>query len=184
MKDLVELLESDNKRLCELVDGVLVEKAMGWWESRLACILVRYLEAFVTEHKLGIVLGSDGAMRILKKQVRFPDVSFVSVANMPQAGISRTDRIPALVPTLAVEVLSESNTPKNTPKEMKRKLRDYFKAGTLLVWLVNPEREQVEVYTSVTKKHVLGRDETLHGREPLPGFELPLVKLFTREGKS
>ncbi len=35
-EDVLERLEKPRKRLCELIDGVLVEKAMGYSESVLA----------------------------------------------------------------------------------------------------------------------------------------------------
>src|SRR5690349_13836635 len=53
------------KRLCELVDGVLVEKTMGAYESLLAGILIHLLHSFLEQHDLGIVLIPDGALRLL-----------------------------------------------------------------------------------------------------------------------
>ena len=35
------------KRLCELVDGVLVEKAMGYYESLLAAVLIGFLRDYL-----------------------------------------------------------------------------------------------------------------------------------------
>src|SRR5205807_7126818 len=63
-------------RLCELVDGVLVEKPVGYYESRLAVVLTVFLEAYLEKHDLGIVLGEGGMLRVQPKQVRLPDVSF------------------------------------------------------------------------------------------------------------
>jgi hypothetical protein len=45
------------KRLCELVDGVLVEKPMGDEESILAARLIVLLSNMVDSKKLGIVAG-------------------------------------------------------------------------------------------------------------------------------
>ena len=47
------------KRLLELVDGVLVEKAMGYFESRLAAVLIFFLESFLEQNDIGFVLGVD-----------------------------------------------------------------------------------------------------------------------------
>lgn len=44
-----DLLAAESDRLCELVDGVLVEKAMGYYESQLAIILGHLLHAYLTE---------------------------------------------------------------------------------------------------------------------------------------
>lgn len=61
--DVVRLHDRE-ARLYELVDGVLVEKAMGYYESYLACVLVRLLGTFVAEQKRGIVAGADGMWKI------------------------------------------------------------------------------------------------------------------------
>src|SRR5438067_3818469 len=72
--DVLVLIEGE-KRLFELVDGVLVEKAMGYYESLLAGILIRLLGAFLEEHDLGFLLPADGALEMLPDLVRIPDVS-------------------------------------------------------------------------------------------------------------
>src|SRR4051794_10375287 len=48
-------IEARENRLCELVDGVLVEKTMGYQESELALLLGFFLVGFVRQHDLGIV---------------------------------------------------------------------------------------------------------------------------------
>src|ERR1700693_365569 len=70
-------------RLCELIDGVLVEKAMGFYESSLAAVLVHILITFVEKNNLGIVLGEGGLMRVSAGQVRIPDVAFYSWNQFP-----------------------------------------------------------------------------------------------------
>jgi Uma2 family endonuclease len=72
-------------------------------------------------------------------------------------------------------VLSESNT----PAEIKRKRREYFKAGTSLMWVVDPKVRTVTVWTSVKKSQVLTESDTLDGGSVLPGFKLPLKELFS-----
>src|SRR5438270_5199147 len=71
------------KRLCELVDGVLVEKPMGFYESLVAALLIRILGSFVEEHDLGVVLGADGTLRLMPGLVRLPDVSFIAWEHFP-----------------------------------------------------------------------------------------------------
>src|SRR5688572_14292050 len=44
-------------RLCELIDGVLVEKPMGYEESLLAMFIGTALSNFVNPGKLGLVSG-------------------------------------------------------------------------------------------------------------------------------
>jgi Uma2 family endonuclease len=77
---------------------------------------------------------------------------------------------------LAIEVLSKSNT----KAEMERKLREYFRAGVQLVWLIDPKTRTAQVYTSPTSMKRIGKDQVLDGGEVVPGFKLSLQKLFAR----
>ncbi len=171
--DVIAALEAPRKRLCELVDGVLVEKAMGYSESLLAALLIEVLNAFVRARNLGLVTAPDGTMRLWAGRVRMPDVAFTSWDRMP--GRRRPTRpVPDLAPNLAVEVLSQSNT----PAEMRLKRQDYFTAGVQLVWEVNPDARTVSVYTAREDATVLAETDTLDGGSVLPGFALPLRDLF------
>lgn len=169
--DVVAIAEHE-ERLCELVDGVLVEKTVGYEESCLTVELIALIHGFVKARKLGKVSGPDGMMRLFPGLVRIPDVAFVSLKRYSQRRGSR--KMPRLVPDLAVEVLSDDNT----PKEMSRKLDDYFDAGVRLVWFVDPRRRSVKVFTGKKSSKELREHETLTGGRVLPGFSVPLAELF------
>src|SRR3990172_3248833 len=81
-EDVLEA-ESRTGRICELIDGVLVEKTMGYRESLVATAMIRYLGDCAEKQDLGIVLAPDGTLKILPGQVRIPDVSFISWARFP-----------------------------------------------------------------------------------------------------
>src|SRR5207248_794834 len=72
-EDDVLLRPNGEKRLFELIDGVLVEKAMGYYESRLATVLGYLLERFLEGRDLGVVSGADATMRLRPRLVRLPD---------------------------------------------------------------------------------------------------------------
>jgi Uma2 family endonuclease len=167
--------DKGEKHLCELVDGVLVEKAMGYYESRLATVLASLLEAFRQEHNMGIVLGADATTALGPGLVRLPDVSFVSRRRLPGGKIPR-EPIPDLAPDLAVEMISQGNT----PQEMDRKLREYFEAGVKLVRYVYPQTGTVRIYTSPERVLELGEDQTLQGGDVLPGFTVQIRDWFQR----
>jgi Uma2 family endonuclease len=171
-KDVLEVHVREH-RLCELVDGVLVEKAVGLRESFLAMALSAILWNFVKPRRLGLVTGADGSVRLAFGLVRMPDVAFISWERLPGRRLP-TESIPALAPDLAVEVLSEGNT----PGEMARKRQEYFAAGVRLVWMVDPRARTVEVYTAPDQSTRLHAEHTLDGGEVLPGFALPLRELF------
>ena len=166
-------VQAREDRLCELVDGVLVEKGMGFLESYLAGALIEILRGFVKPRRLGPVTAPDGMVRLAPGLVRIPDVAFVSWARLPGRRVPR-EPIPDLAPDLAAEVLSESNT----ADEMARKRREYFAAGVRLVWQVAPLARTVEVYTAPEQVTVLHEEDTLEGGAVLPGFALPLREFF------
>jgi Uma2 family endonuclease len=162
-------------RICELVDGVLVEKAMATTESLLASLLVHFLWIYLDANPIGIVLGEGGMLRIQPVMLRIPDVSFISKDRFPGGKLPK-DRVFAIVPDLAVEILS----PGNTVAEMDRKLREYFTAGTRLVWYVDPPTRTVRVWTSLTEMVELDESGVLEGGDVLPGFRLPIAEWFRR----
>lgn len=169
----VVAIDAHEDRLCELIDGVLVEKPMGYRESLLAVAIATALRAFVVPRKLGLVSGADGMMQLFSGQVRIPDVAYVSRERLP-GGRVPADPVPHLVPDLAVEVLSESNT----RAEMERKRREYFEAGVRLLWLVDLDARVVTVFTGPEESFTLDQTQTLDGGAVLPGFTLPLAGLF------
>jgi Uma2 family endonuclease len=169
--DLLRLVERD-KRLCELIDGTLVEKPVGLYESFIAANLIAYLNMFVLPRKLGAVGGADSTLRMaFTGRVRLPDVCFIAAARLPKT----REPVPTLAPDLAVEVLSESNT----RLEMEQKLNEYFRSGTRLAWIVDPQSRTVEVYHAPDRSiRVLRETDQLEGEHVLPGFAVPVSDLF------
>ncbi|HEY8505263.1 MAG TPA: Uma2 family endonuclease [Gemmataceae bacterium] len=171
--DVLRLMEAPRKRLCELIDGVLVEKPTGFNESTLAGYLYVLLDNFIRPRNLGLLTTPDGSIRRFPGRVRIPDVAFVSWDRLP--GRRRpAEPIPDLVPDLAVEVLSASNT----AEEMRRKREEYFRAGVRPVWEIDPAARTATVYTAPDRGNTLGEADSLDGGEVLPGFRLPLRELF------
>ena len=157
----------------ELIDGILVEKAMGWCESFLATAIGSILRHFVIANNLGVVSGPDGFLEILPSLVRGPDVTFISWSRLPDGRVP-ADAIPKVVPNLAVEVLSVGNT----FMEMSRKRHEYFHAGVQLVWMVDIRERTIAVYTTVNDYEILDENETLTGCDVLPGLQIPIADIF------
>lgn len=162
-----------DKRLCELVDGVLVEKVCGFPESILTVHLGVLIDGFVRPINLGLVAGPDAPVRMVNGHVRMPDVSFFSWDRLPNRAFPR-EPIACLAPNLAVEIVSASNT----LEELRMKRQDYFASGVALAWEVDPAARLVRVYTAVEDFQELTTADTLDGGAVLPGFALPVARLF------
>ena len=104
-----------------------------------------------------------------------PDVSFICWERFPDAKAPKA-AIYSVAPDLAVEILSEGNT----PQEMARKLREYFQAGVRLVWYIEPQSRTARAYTAEHDWTEISANGLLLGGDVLPGFELPLAQLFDR----
>jgi Uma2 family endonuclease len=171
-KDLLAVLDHEN-RPCELVDGTLVEKAIGFEESIIAGNIITEVVNFSRPRNLGIVTGATGPIKLFAGLVRAPDVAFASWNCFPDHK-RPTKPIPRIAPGLAVELLSKGNT----KPEIARILGEYFKVGVKLVWLVDPRTKTVRIYTAADQFVRLTENQTLDGGDVLPGFSVPIAELF------
>jgi Uma2 family endonuclease len=176
LSDVLRLGEVEG-RLCELFDGLLVEKTYHAYESHVALAIATQLKHFVDEHELGIVLPSSGMLQLFPNQVRIPDACFISWERLKGSGFPDKP-VPTMVPDLVAEVISRGNT----DQEMTRKLGEYFEAGVQLVWYVYPATKTVQVYTAPQSMAVLRESDSLDGGDVLPGLSIPVSKLFAIPG--
>jgi Uma2 family endonuclease len=164
--------------LYEVVDGQIVEKPMGAFSTWLASLLARYMGSFAAEHRLGRVVCEmlfriDAATNLQRR----PDVAFVSDRRWPLARQVPDEAAWDVVPDLAIEVVS----PSNSAVEVVGKVDEYFRAGVQHVWVVYPSVAAIHVHDSPTAIRVLRRGDELDGAPLLPGFRLPLTTLFEGE---
>jgi Uma2 family endonuclease len=173
-EDLLQLVEHD-KRLCELIDGTLVEKAMGVEESFVAAAICSIVRTFVKPRKLGSVSVTDATLRLVSSnRIRLPDVAFFSTHRLAESPVP-LPKVPRMAPDLAVEVLSEGNT----PAEMLQKRKEYFGSGTRLVWIVDLNARSVAVYSAPEViDQIVYEGEVIGGGNVLPGFSAPVVDFF------
>lgn len=165
-------------RLCELVDGILVEKAMGWQQGFVGMWIGHLIQTYLNTNNVGLVAGSDGMIRFKLDLVRMPDVSFIRWDSVDDTDVieNPAGAFLEVPPDLAVEVIS----PSNTRREMAIKLAEYAKVGVKLVWYVDPERKEVDVYPlgDAERKQTLAAADTLDGGTVLPGFAVPVARIF------
>ena len=175
-----ELLDSPNIGPCELIRGELVVMPpSGFPHGKLSARIARYLDAFVEEHSFGEVTGSEAGYLIARDPdtVRAPDVGFVRESRLPD----ETDEgfFPG-PPDLAVEVLS----PWDRATDVLAKIQDWLDAGCRCVWIADPANRTVVVYRSGESPVRLTIDDTLTAGDILPGFQLPLAKIFGSKRRS
>jgi Uma2 family endonuclease len=164
----------------ELVRGeVRPMTAAGAAHGIIAGTVFAALNAFVETHSSGVCFPDNTGFSLpgLGDTVRSPDVSFVSAAKLPAGGIGAG--WVAAAPDLVVEVLS----PTETASELEAKLRDYFVSGTQMAWIVDPVSRIVSVRSAADGERFLSAEQMLDGGSVLPGFALPIARLFVRLAK-
>lgn len=162
------MLATNTEHHCELVNGTLVEKAMGMPEAFVAALIIELLGPYVRKKGLGIAIGSEGMYRMIHGNIREPDVSFTRRDRLPNS----MPQIGGWCPDLCIEVLS----PGNTRAEMSLKRREYFPSGCKLVWEIDPRTRSATVYGSAVDAGI--ETDTLDGGTVVPGFTLSLAQLF------
>ena len=161
-----------------LIDGeMLIKMAPGYAHARLATRIARFLDEYAEAHGLGATLVEPGHYPSPERRtVLLPDVSFVRTDRLPEPAFSRY--LPYM-PDLAVEIISPSQSLAQT----RRKAEVYLRHGAALVWLVDPAAKFAEAWRrgadgALASERIAAEDE-LNGGDILPGFQLPLARIFT-----
>lgn len=161
-----------------LIDGELVTKmAPNEMHGDVAARLLVQLFLFVEEHGLGRVTVEVGFHPADDRfTALLPDIAFTSKARTVYP--ARSTYVPYM-PDLAVEIIS----PSQTLAQVRRKAEVYLRHGAALVWLVDPSEKSAEVWRrgadgAPTSERIAG-DGELTGGDILPGFRLPLARIFT-----
>jgi Uma2 family endonuclease len=166
--------------LYEVIGTEIVEKTMGAFEASLLSVLIELLGSHVWVNRLGRLhpeLLFD--LRPTVDRSRRPDLAYVSAARWPLDRLAPRGEAWRLVPDLAIEVVS----PSNSASEVAEKVREYRKVGVTAVWVIYPELSQVYIFSGAdpTSFRVLERHDVLEQPDLLPGFRLPLADLFLEE---
>jgi Uma2 family endonuclease len=167
---------SDPDALYEVVDGRKVEvPPMGRLAGTLASVLISALNRFASERGLGLAV-TEVLFHLRDGQPeRRPDIAFVPVEHLDRFEAMTED--PAawdVVPTLAVEVVS----PSNSGGLIEAKRLEYFAAGVKAVWVVYPLQHTVHIFDAPDRARVIGLDGELDGGAALPGFNVRLADVF------
>lgn len=158
----------------ELVRGELrTMSPAGYDHGAVTLLLAARLFNHIHANRLGDVLAAETGFVIARDPdtVRAPDIAFVRRDRIPAEG--RPIKFWDGAPDLAVETMS----PSDTVFELDEKVREWFEAGTRLVWVLNPRRT-VTVYRPDNTARILGLSDALDGEDVVPGFAIRVAELF------
>ncbi|MCC7052069.1 MAG: Uma2 family endonuclease [Gemmatimonadaceae bacterium] len=163
-------------RRTELVRGRLVfREPAALWHGVIVARLSFELQSYLRANPIGTVAAGDPGFVLARAPdtVRAPDVAFIAAHRMPPPGNPGFDE---LAPDLAIEVRS----PGDRIGTLRTKVRQWLRAGTRLVWVIDPGRALAHAYRADGSEQVFAATEALEGEDVLPGFSLPLHHLLAR----
>ncbi len=166
-----------NLKLYELVRGVLVRMPMtGYEHGEIETNIIRLLDRHIWPRRLGQITPGDVMFRLERNPdtLRQPDVAFVRADRLPPREQRRS--YSPVVPDLAVEIRS----PSNTARELAAKVADYLRAGVRLVWVVDLDTQTVTVHSPGTAPRTLSVNDEITGGAVLPEFRCPVAAFFQR----
>jgi len=176
---LDDLLKVDGK--AELIGGRIVHQmATGYLPSRVAFRIARSLDDFAEATGNGVALTDNMGFAVPElpsgRESFSPDASF-HIGPLP----ANPMRFVEGPPTFAVEVRSEGDYGDSAEEQQAAKRADYFLAGTLVVWDVDPIAQCVWSYRagSPDQPARFTRGDLADAEPAVPGWRLPLDRLFS-----
>lgn len=171
-----EIILPEAKPAFEWVNGRALQKVSPKRRHSVAqTVFAAALLNWASTRGTGTV-GTEWRFRIMPqgedRRPLVPDVAFLSYRRMPYEEQELTDE-PDVAPNAVVEVRS----PGDLWRDINEKIRVYLKAGTDVIFFVDPTRKTVTLYDR-DNRNVLGTDDVL-AHPALPGFELRVGDLFT-----
>jgi Uma2 family endonuclease len=166
-----------------LIRGQLREKSGGKlmtvrnrFHSRVMVLVAAILEEW-RQHQpepRGEVLCGEAGVILKRNPDTIVGIDVVYISAQIAAQTPKDTTLVDGVPTLAVEILS----PSDTHEEVREKVAGYLQAGVPLVWVVDPDDRAVRIYRPGVRLEVVNEDHELSGEPHLPGFRVPVRRLF------
>jgi Uma2 family endonuclease len=160
----------------ELVRGELCTMTpAGFEHGRIALRVAQLLGAHVEQTGIGVAVGAETGFVLSTDPdtVRAPDAAFISKQRADAVG--RTVKYWPGAPDFAAEVIS----PNDTFHEVQTKALEWLAAGTIIVLLLDPDQQTATVYRGRGDTHIHNAEDTLDLGDAVPGFTVPVARLFT-----
>jgi Uma2 family endonuclease len=146
------------------------------FHSRVMTLISTELELWRREQPAprGQVLSGEAGVRLRRDPDTTVGIDVVYVP--PEVMVKQTEETALIdgVPTLVAEILS----PNDTVEEVHEKIAKYRQAGVPVVWIIDPYDQTVTVHRAGGKPVLFNADQELSGEPQLPGFRVPVARLF------
>lgn len=159
----------------DLLDGVVTKVPMPHrYHGVVAVRMIRAVANFVEDHDLGRVMSNDTHVRVGRNpdRLRGADVLFVSYTHLPRGPF------PDGVQDPPFELVVEVRSPSATWSDEVRKCFEYLDAGVRVAVLLDIDTQTASVFRTNAVQEVFHAADTLTLPDVLPGFGVPVARLF------
>jgi Uma2 family endonuclease len=173
-----DLYSTDGK--AELIRGTIVRlMPTGRKPNRVALRIVRSLDDYAENAGVGEAYTDN--MGFVVPELSSGRRSFSPDASL-YSGPFPDDELRFIEgpPTFAAEVRSENDYGDAAERILAEKRADYFEAGTLVVWDVDPVNECIHVYRHTDTDHPVtyGRGEAAEAEPAVPGWQVAVDRII------
>ena len=144
----------------------------GESDSRNATIIARLV--LWAESYGGMYYGATAGFVLPNGATRSPDAAWVEQSRYDALTLEQREGFVPLCPDFVLELRS----PSDRLSTLQDKMQEYIENGARLGWLIDPQNQRVEVYRAGGDIEVLEQPQTLSGENVLPGFVLPLNRIW------
>jgi Uma2 family endonuclease len=171
----------DDGWLYELVEGRVVRMPPpGPEHGHIAWAMARLLGVHLEAHGLGHIYAGEVGWDLTRRGERkdtvlASDVAVVRAERLPLPPPRRGKTYRPIAPDLVVEIASATQY----RPDLADKAQHWLDRGVRLVWVIWPERREVDVLTrGSAAPRTLQDDDTLDGDDVIPGFGIPLSQVW------
>lgn len=160
---------------CELERGEVIHLTTGGWKHSSICAQVAFLlKDWARRTSLGRVLTGEAGIVTSHDPdtVRGVDVAYFSFERVPRG--KEPESFSEVAPTLVVEVVGKGQG----WKKMTEKAAEYLRMGADRVWVIDPQRNSLHVFTSDAPPREYGTSDTIENDPMLPGFTCRVAEIF------
>ncbi len=148
------------------------------WHSRILVTVAYLLMSWLRQQPepRGALLGGEAGCRIRHNPDTVVGIDLIYISATLAAQEPEDTTLIDGVPTLAVEILS----PSDTQEDIDERVDELLEAGVALIWIINPHHQTVLVYRPDEAPVLYNVNQELTAEPHLPGFRVPVAEIFSR----
>lgn len=152
---------------------LIVVSPVGGKSGRGEANLIGVLWFWNEQTKLGVVFSSSTIFSLPNGGDRSPDAAWVELTRWEALTPEEQEIFPPICPDFVIELRSRTDR----LKPIQDKMQEYLDNGLRLGWLIDPKKQQVEIYRPGRDVEIIKLPANLSGEDVLPGFILPLGEM-------